>query len=368
MFERLGCALTALLLLTACGDTGPDTVTFAAVDLPDGSSPVTMAVTGDDVVVGVRREGQPTVPGLLHRGADGALNEIPVRAASPYGQLARWVSLSIVDSRVVALGGERGGAHGNVLWSVWGGSLAEGIEEQPQGFSTFGGYGAGDLVGAVQTPEAALLVGSWEGRRVGMDAAVWTPDGDTWNRRSSAGTALESTPDALAFPTSAAAHRSDVLVAGWELAGTPVPVVWRLTGGEWTKTALPDAGSNGAASAIRCQDNECAVSGRVDGKLALWRLTDERWERVGGAPPVEVNDKDKMTAPIWIDGHVTHVYTDDGRGTIAQHRDGNWVVRQMTGPAGTVTDVISVGNSVYVLAGQDENDQTLWRADITTPR
>jgi hypothetical protein len=45
-----------------------------------------------------------------------------------------------------------------------------------------------------------------------------------------------------------------------------------------------------------------------------------------------------------------------------------WNVRAMDGPSGTVTAVTKVGNTVYVLAGPDENTQTLWRADVTSLR
>lgn len=375
-----GLLMVALtLILAGCGligsskpAPGNSTAPFTAVELPRGSVPVVLAVAGDAVLVGVRRDGQPLVPGLLRRGSDGTVSKVPVQAVTPYGVLAAWRSIASDGDRVVALGGERGGAHGHVRWSVWSGSVA-GLGEQRQGFSTFGGYEAGDLVDVVLTPAGPALVGGWASATLGFDVAVWTLSGDTWTRQSSAGTALESTQQAQEFPMAATALGQGVLVAGWQLAldagGRQQPVVWRSDSGAtgWTKTVLPDAGQAGAAVAARCQGAVCGVAGRVDGSLAVWRSDSGTWSRLGGVPSVAVGDNDRLVAPLEVGDRTVQVVSDRGQVKIASTPagtgGGTWTVRAAAGPSGTVTAAAVVANTLYLLAGPDENTQTLWRAD-----
>jgi hypothetical protein len=355
--------ISALLVGGCSSPAQAQAVVFTKVDLP--ATPVVLAADGDALVIGVRRDGQATKPGLLRRGADGALTEIPVRGASPYGLLATWKSVDVEAGRIVAVGGELGGAHGNVRWSVWDGT-ASGVAEKPQGFSTFGGYGAGDLTAAVITPVGPALVGSWNSEQVGLDVATWTAEGDTWTRRSSAGTALESTQAALGFAMAASPLGQGVLVAGWQLADDRLmPVVWRSASGvgEWTKAALPDTGSTASAISLACQGSTCAVAGQVDGKLAVWRLIDGTWTRLPGAPPIAVGDKDPLAAPVEIGLRVVQVVSEGGRVKIARADGGNWTVLDAEGPTGTVTAAMTLGDTLFVLAGPDAEHQSLWRVD-----
>ncbi|HEY0637501.1 MAG TPA: hypothetical protein VGD67_07625, partial [Pseudonocardiaceae bacterium] len=199
-------------------------VAFTRVGLPDATLPVVLTPEGDGLLVGTRRGG---APGLLRLGAAGAITEVPLAPATPYGREAEWRAIEVAGDRILAVGGERGGAHGNVRWSIWTGSGA-GLTEWPQGFSVFGGYGAGELVGVARTADGPVVLGSWESRDTGSDVAVWTTaDGMTWARQSSAGTPLESRRGALGFPTAATAAGDAALVVGWELAGGQRPVAWR---------------------------------------------------------------------------------------------------------------------------------------------
>ena len=225
------------------------------------------------------------------RGWSGAARTARSRRSRPrpitgYGRTASWFSLAADGTRILAIGGEAGGgAHGNVRWSVWSGS-ASGVAEHAQAFSTFGGWGAGDLIDAVLTPGSSAVVGSWESAEAGLDVAVWTPEGDDWVRRPSTGTPLQSTRAEVAFPTAATGFGPGVVVAGWQVGtgagGGQVPVVWRSgpDAAGWDKAVLPDAGKAGTAKAIRCANATCAVAGTADGALALWRLVDGRWSRV----------------------------------------------------------------------------------------
>lgn len=348
-------------------------MSFTKVELPAGATPVTVAQAGDEVLVAVRRDEQPLVPGLLRRKADGSVTDMPLQAATPYGELAIWRSIASDGEQVVAVGGERGGAHGHVRWSVWSGTMA-GLAEQRQGFSTFGGYEAGDLVGVALTPAGPVLVGAWASAILGFDVAVWTVSGDTWTRQSSAGTALESTEHAQQFPMAATALGQGVLIAGWQVAlgtgGGQQPVVWRSASGAtgWTKTVLPDPGQAGSAVAVRCQGSVCGVAGRVDGSLAVWRSDADTWSKLSGMPQVAVGDNDRLVAPLDVDGRTVQLMSEGGQVKIASGNGGTWTVRAAGGPSGTATAAVAVGNTLYLVAGPDEHTQTLWRADLTQIR
>jgi hypothetical protein len=371
----MGSRSTAFLLVTAlmasgCGHGEPAGVPFTKIDLPAGSAPVVLSAAGDALLIGVRRDGQPTVPGLLRRGPDGAVTEIPVTGTSPYGMLARWYSIAADGDRLVALGGERGGAHSNVRWSVWTGSTT-GLTEKLQGFSVFGGWGAGELVSSVLTPAGPALIGSWQSAQVGLDVSVWTADGDVWTRQNSAGTALESTRQALQFAKSATSVQQGILIAGTRLTIGPgdsrqLPMVWRSAAGNtgWTATPLPDAGKSGVATAARCWDATCAVTGSVDGRLAVWHLTGDTWTRLPGAQPIPAADDARLAAPIDIDGTTVQMVSDGGQVKIARADNGQWTARTASGPTGTVTEAVRIGGTVYILAGADEDNQTLWRVDV----
>ena len=358
------------VLLTGAGCTAPapadpPEVRLVPVALPPGADPEVLAVSGDALLVGVRRDGTSTRPAVLRRAADGTVTEIPTRASTPYGKTASWYALTADGARVLGVGGDRGGAHGNVRWSVWTGTATE-VAEHTQAFSTFGGWGAGDLVGAVFAATGPVVVGSWQSDAAGLDVAVWTPNGDAWERHSSTGTPLASTRATQGFATSATRCAGDVLVSGWQVGGAghagQTPVVWRSAApatGAWVRPPLPEPGSAGTAVAVSGDATGCAVAGRVDGVLALWRLADDRWTRVPGLPPVPVGDRDPLSAPVSVDGRLEQFGSDRGRLTMLDV-DGNGVTRHpVSGVTGPVTATAAVGSAVYVLAGDPIR---LWQA------
>lgn len=368
--------MTVVLLVAGCGEGSSEPnqapgVTFNKVDLPAGGVPTMLGTAGDTLLIGTRRDGQAQLPGLLRRGPDGAIAEIPSQAASPYGKIARWFSIVSDGKQIVGIGGENGGAHGNFRWSIWTGGQTS-VSEKDQAFSIFHGYGSGELSDAVLTPAGPVIVGTWQGSKAGYDVATWTPDGDNWNRQESAGTPLQSTLEALAFPVAATALRQGILVAGWELTNAPgkgpVPAVWRSDNGitGWTKAQLPDAGRDGASMSVRCWDSVCGIAGRVDGKLAVWRLSGDSWTRLPDAPPVPLTDKDHLAEPVQVNGKLTLVVSDGGQVKIAQHDGSKWTVRPAAGPTGTVTSTAMIGDEVYVVAGPDDKNLALWRVDAGT--
>lgn len=381
--RRARTALVTLLLAaaSACGapsaPPGPPAVTFTPVALPDDAVPEAIATAGDRLLIGVHRDSGPGAgraepPGLLARGPDGTLTAVPALAATGYGRSASWFSLAVDDERVIGVGGDRGGAHGNVRWSVWTGSTT-GVAEHAQAFTTFGGWGAGDLTDAVLTPGGMAVVGSWQSDTAGMDVAVWTPNGTDWVRRPSTGTALASTRAALEFATAATGFGAGILVAGWEIAtgagSGQAPVVWTsgpdATG--WRKTALPDAGRAGSASAVRCAGSACAVVGRVDGVLALWRLAGGTWSRVSGLPPIPVGDHDRLAAPLDPGGAPVVIAADRAGVSVLTPSATGTTVRSAAGPSGAVVAAAHVGSTVYILAG-DPARPRLWRADAAALR
>ena len=374
LHRRSAVAVAVVLVLlgaSSCASptTAPPAVRFTAVDLPARAVPEVLATAGPDVLVGVR--GDDREPRLLRIGPDAVATEVPVVPATGYGRTAAWYSVVSDGRRILAVGGDRGGAHGNVRWSVWSGSET-GVREQPQAFSTFGGWGAGDVVDGVLTTDAAALVGSWQSSGAGLDVAVWTVDDQTWSRTDSTGTPLASTRGSLGFATDATGLGSGIVVAGWQVGGRggPTPVVWQssaLTSG-WTRTPLPDAGVTGAAVAVRCAGNACAVAGRADGVLALWRLADGTWSRVAGVPTLRVGDSDPLPAPLNPTGPISQVVSDGPAVRIVRTDGATAAVHTAEGPAGPATAAVEVDGWIYLLAGPDEHTRRLWRADATALR
>ena len=356
----------ALIVSTAaCGsEPKPDAVPFERVDLPAGAVPAVLGKSGGDLLVGISRPSGDTVPGLLRVTSDGRVSEVALTPSTPYGRVARWSSVTGDGTRVLAVGGERGGAHGNVRWSVWTGPY-DAVVERKQGFSTFGGYGAGDLTGGVLTPSGPVVVGAWESARAAMDVAVWTiDDAHVATRHPSAGTALESSREEIAFPISATAYGAGVLIAGWQIeSGKQVPVMWHSASGtgDWTKTALPDAGQTATADAVHCAEAECAVVGRVDGHVAVWRLAGGTWSRITGMPAVPVGDRDRVVAPAPTPGGWTVAVADAGRTRLLRWREGGWTAQDVSGPEGPPVALSTLGDTVFVISGTDDNT-ALWRS------
>lgn len=349
---RVLSVLIVLLLLAGCGAEAPPRARFTKVDLPGGAVPARLAADGDELLVATRVHDKP---GML-RYKDGRSTEIPLTPATGYGAEAFWYSVTADKDQILAVGGKTGGAHGNVRWSVWRTTGSGGLTEQPQPFSTFGGLGGGVLIDGVLPTTGPLLVGTWASHIAGADAMTWSTDGTYWNRRSPAGTPLESTRDSLKYPESAVAHGADVVIAGWVVEkGKQRPVVWTLRDDKATLTPLPDAGRTGTGIDVSCTDT-CAIAGRVDGKLAVWRQSGNTWRRLSDVPDVPVGDSDRPVAPVGD----TLVYSDRGNVRVATL---GGEARDAAGPTGVVTAVARVGDTTYVLAGPNEDNQTLWRAD-----
>jgi hypothetical protein len=110
------------------------------------------------------------------------------------------------------------------------------------------------------------------------------------------------------------------------------------------------------------------VTGWVDGKLAIWKLTDGKPMRLPNTPAIAVGDRDRLAAPVDLDGRLTQVVGDGGYVKVLRSSDAHWTVLNLAGPTGAVTAVTKVGEALYLLAGSGEDTQTLWRADISAIR
>ncbi|SDG07741.1 hypothetical protein SAMN05216553_105225 [Lentzea fradiae] len=333
--------LAVLLVLTGCSSGGADdAVRFTAVDL--SAPPEALAAHGDSLVIGTRPSDHPE---LVTRDKGGVIGNSRLTPASPYGREAHWYGITSDGTTITGVGGQRGGAHGNVRWSAWTGDARQ-ITEKPQAFSTFGGYGAGELIGPVRTKRGPLIIGTWESAKAGLDIAVWTYAADTWTRQPSAGTVLESSQELLRFPLGVAPDGDGAIVTGWQIAkGVVSAAVWRFDGETWTTATLPDGD---AALAARCWDGTCHVVGRSKGKLAWW--SGPEWTRLA-VPDVPVGDDQPLVAPVPVRG-VPTLFVDHGGVRLVSEKD----ERPADGPSGEVVAAETVGGEVFVIAGG-----RLWR-------
>ncbi|MFG1812408.1 hypothetical protein ACGFIF_01475 [Kribbella sp. NPDC049174] len=353
----------AMAILAACSDGRSSTppVNWTKVDV--GAEPVVLTEHGDQVLVGLRHRGAKVVPELVLLDGD-QRTPIAVKPnpASPYAFEAIWYSIAYDGKQLLALGGAAGGAHSNVRWTVWTGSVQTGLVEHPQEFNTFGGQTAGVLYSAVITPGGRALLGSWGGVETGNDAAVWLPESDAkWVRQNPAKTALQSTPSLLVGPSFGTTLGDSIVLVGSQVRLAPNVVaqeaaLWRsakLNQG-WHAIALPDPGNRSQAMTASCDPSGCLVSGHVDNKLALWYVQRSGpAKRMAGLPDIAVGDKDKLPRPMVVGDKFVQIVAQDNKVKVISGHDGSWSVRESTGgPEGPVTDAaLTDSGKIYLIAG-----------------
>jgi|tagenome__1003787_1003787.scaffolds.fasta_scaffold20961753_4 hypothetical protein len=357
-FRSAVLVVVAAFLLGGCGPDHPDepgAVRFTEVKLPPGAKPMVLTPVGDTLLIGVRRDGQKVVPGLLRLAGDGKLTDVPVKPAELYGEEALWYSIAADATHLVGIGGKTGGAHGNVRWSIWDGTDA-GVAQKVQPITTFGGYGGGNLLDAVLTSAGPALIGTWQNPTVGLDIMVWVPDGKYWARQPVAGTALENKKESLKFPLAATSTDTGAVVVGWELsAGRQHPAVWQSATGvtNWKMTRLPADGA-GAALSVSCMGPTCTAAGWVNGNLALWTLSGETWTRAKDVPSIPVAENTDLPSPITAEGHPAEVLNKGKKVVLAET-----TTHEVNGPTGKVVATARIGETLYVAT-----ENKLWRADV----
>ncbi|HRW18301.1 MAG TPA: hypothetical protein P5181_05595 [Dermatophilaceae bacterium] len=346
---------------------------------PDGEAVVTLAAYRNGVLVGTMTRDPAMVPGLWSL-AGGRWARLPVRGVSPYAPLAEWLDLEVLPGDgVVAVGGARGGAHANVRWTVWKGSIADGLVEQEQPFNVFGGWGAGDQKAVVATGAGPMLVGSWASARTGLDIGIWLPQGERWVRQDPAGTVLESSPSALTSAQAAAGWGDGALVVGSVVrlvdGVQQLPAAWRSARGNegWSRVELPDGGRLGDAQSVACDGSGCVVAGVVDGGLAAWRIdASGAARRLVGLPEVVLHEGDPPPVALLASGRAVLLATDQSAGQGSAAGPGIMVLREQAGgwsrapgpPGVLVTAVVGPDGTLYAAARQPSAPTRLW---ATTP-
>lgn len=261
-------------MLAGCGGGGQQR--WERIDLDFEPDSVAGGSTGTLLIGGHTGSGETARPVFAAR-TDGRVSERAVVPATPYGQLASLVAVSVRD-RTYALGTARGGAHGNPRWTVWtAGAPGDPLIEHEQIFWVFGGYESGTMVAQVATTRGPVVVGSWSGT-TGMDVSLWTGDleGTEYERRESAGTDLASTPTRLYEAHQATADGELVVIAGEQLEldqgllRRPVAWLWEAADQPVRRVELP--AEEGRADSAVCGAGRCWVSGVVQGRAALWQV------------------------------------------------------------------------------------------------
>lgn len=343
----------------------PVSLSWARVELSDDAEPVTLTAVGSQVLVGAEDSAGPVHPRLFTVGSGAAAREVRVAPRSPYGRLARWQVVAADGTNVVAVGGHPGGAHANTRWTTWSGTTAL-VTETPQPFTTFGGWGAGDLTGAVITATGPALVGTWQGARAGLDGAIWLLREERWVRQPRPDPTLQSTADLLVGTRSAAGSGASLVIVGSVLhlgSGNlrQAAAVWRsrsLSRG-WTRVELPDAGARSEAVSVGCSAGQCLLAGAVDGRYALWSTEASTAHRLPGLPDLPIDISDDLPVPISRDGHSVAVVPSKGTTTVLSGEKESWSVAN--GPDGAATSAALVGDELFAITQRGHEAARLWR-------
>ena len=376
----LGVVVAATALTAACtsdprgGSSAPTagatTLDWARVDLPAGLDPVTLATSGDQVVVGAIGPGRPR-PHLLVGADPGSLREVPLTPRSPYAFEARWFQVATHGDRIDAIAGARGGAHGNYRWTTWSGD-ASGVAEQEQPFGVFGSYGAGDLAGIAYAGDAPVVLGAWQSERTGMDIATWTRTGARWSRVPSTGTPLASTPQELVDARAIAARGDGLLLVGSVTRLAPgsvevLPAAWTSPGpdGPWTRVDLSRMGDTGTSEVdgARCDPDRCVLTGVTDGRLSVWEVRADGQGQPPGIPDVVVPENAPIPSPVTV-GRDDVVVAPSGSGSTVLRLSGDHSWTTAPGPSGTPTSVVTHDGELWVVTADAQGSTTLWRARV----
>lgn len=354
----VGCSATADPPSTATSPLTDRPLAWTAQPLPAGVAPVTVTAFDDGLLVSGYAVARPHPRLFVLR--DGTAQEVRVAPSSPYAFEARWLSVAVHGERIVAVGGARGGAHGNYRWTVWDGTRA-GLVEQPQPFGVFGGWGAGDLTGIAFAGELPVVSGAWASDSTGNDVALWRQTGRRWARQPSTTTALASTPSMLMGARHLTSTGPGLALSGsvTDLAEGRVASVAALwtspdADGPWTLVRLPVTSTLADAHGARCDVRRCLVVGQDGGVLAGWEVVDGRATRVE-VPPITVPEDVTLMAPVRLGADVLVV-----PGRVLVRSPTGWDPRP--GPSGVPTSVTAAGGVLHVVTTDSSGMTHVWSA------
>ncbi len=345
---RSALAVVAILGCAGCTSAGSGAPEDAwQVVTPPGIAAVSVAVAGEEVLIGGSNDGRPAVARLEH----GSWQDLQVVPATAYGRQATLIHLAAdPDGRIVAMGTATGGAHLNPRWTTWIGTTGS-IVEEPQTVETFGGPNAGGITDVI-AGDVPVVVGSWSLSAGAVGVAVWGHDGNTWVRRPSP-PVLFGNSAAMTAATAAAAAGDVAVIAGLVTTFRQGSVhqqgaVW-VSGPDrrtWTRVDLDTSEDNSAATDVSCSSGACLVVGRVGDRLAAWRLhgvlaardddlPDRMVDRFVAAPRVALRGSSAVIAGTGRDEVIT------------SSAAGQW--SSAAAPPGEVRRVAVAANRIYLL-------------------
>lgn len=376
------------LLASGCTTSVPQptpTAEWTRVSLPAGARPSSLALAGDNLLVGglvgsaTSGNGQTpddVAPLLVRVRGDAATGAFRLEPAEPYAKVADLQTLTVAGDAVYATGLAFGGAHSNPRLTVWDGTLSsDRLASRPQEFFTFGGQDMGTLLGTVVVNERPVIFGTRAGT-AGLRGVLWTRTGVTWHEQTDGPNVLSSAADReLGF--SAVTQQGGRLVAVGDEVGLTgglhqLPrVVAGSPSGRWSSAVLPvpddlpaRSGQLSRASGVACPepDGTCWVSGWVRGRPIAWPVTIGPGSiEVGAATvlpgePAEANDP---VALVTLAAGRPAVLTGGATPTLQLGCPDGW--RSLAAPPGTATAVAATPDGLYAVAGD-----ALWRVPLPT--
>ncbi|UIJ35435.1 hypothetical protein [Allobranchiibius sp. GilTou73] len=325
-------------------------------------SPDILTSTTEGVLAGT--SGRDGTAGMSLASSTGVTTTVALRPISGYARTARWLQAAVGVPGILAVGGARGGAHGNVRWTVWRAPRTAGgfgtLTETPQTFETFGGLQAGDLVGTAYAGSDALIVGSWVGAH-GLDVTTWHPQGSTW-LRDPPSPVLNNTASILKSAAAVGALGDRFVVVGDLLdldhGITSHPVVWlrAADGGSWTEHRIAITGH---ARAVGCSRQRCVVVGVTAGGAArAWELKGDESITSIELPETVTGESDISTPVVTSDSTTIALPTRSGSLLVQVSRGRTTVLRT---PPGSPVALAADRRRIYLATRAGAGPAQLWR-------
>jgi hypothetical protein len=356
------CALG--LMVAGCVAPPATTPVLAWTDVtPAGVVPATVVTTAAGLLI-AGTDASESAPAVERSGG----SAVALNPTEPYAATAQISAVATIGDKLYLVGGQSGGAHGNVRWTVWDGPLAGPVTSRPQEFFTFGGHDAGPLLGVVIADGTPVIVGS-RGDEGGPLAALYMASGTTWHQLETPALLRSGKGSILGF-TAATGTGDEVVIVGdvvtADATGTvQTPALFHGTvGGTWTRVDLPVPVPRmpglSHATAVACTLGACWVTGWSGGPMA-WHvsLADGSVLATASLTGDAPQDTDPTALVTLVDGRPV-VVTNAATPTIAVGCHATWTTFPAPRAAAAVT---TVGSDLYVVAG---NTPRLWRATLPT--